>query len=441
MVNKFVEIEKNQIFLIEKTKKYQETNCKSELPFNAEFFCTYSNSFGFALLKYWINKIGFFKLILAFFKEFYACLNVSNYELVESHVHSKNFKKIILTWGSENNIKENFFFDKYLNISSKDYKEILWIVLYDGDISRIAKLDNVTYILNKKISYYQKLSNFYKWFLKSICRKEFKYKNLLHFFSWHNFHSYKILEIVKPLFNQNLQELFIVYEAQPFQTRIIQHVKQNFVKTKCVGYINTFPSFAPNFIKKNYSPDKIIVNSVNQFEALTKYLGWSSHDIELIESARFRIKENHNMSNKIYIPINFSSSRKILLHFKEIFEYLKNYDLSNFEISNHPTAKKSIKHLELIENIRFLLNNHKNGTKKIKNTSICVGFTSSVIEALFYGVNIFHITEEPIFEAYNNSFWKNINIKNKNSQIIEYTVNNPNFVSFGNDDSLVQKYF
>ena len=440
MANKLVDIEKNQIFLIKKVKEYQYKNCRSEFPFNAEFFSIYLNNFSFALLKYWIKKISFFQLILAYFKEFYACVNLNNYKLIQSYKHSDNFKKIILTWGNETNLKDNFFFDKYLNISTSDYKEILWIVLYDGDSSKIEKLDNVAYIINNNTPIYQKLSNFCIWFLNSIYKKKLKYKNFLHFFSWHNFYSYKILEIIKPFFNQNLQELFIAYEAQPFQTRIIRYIKKNFLKIKCIGYINTFPSFAPNFIKKSFSPDVIIVNSINQSDALTKYLGWSKDEIELIDSARFRIKEKHNMINKIYIPINFSSSIKILIDFKELFEYLKNYDLSSFEISNHPTTKKSIKHLNLIESIRALLKNHKGGIKKISNTSICVGFTSSVVEALFYGVNVFHITEEPIFESYDNNFWKNITIKEENRHVREYLTNNKNFVLFGKDDSIIKKY-
>ena len=146
------------------------------------------------------------------------------------------------------------------------------------------------------------------------------------------------------------------------------------------------------------------------------------------------------MINKIYIPISFSSSIKILTDFKELLEYLKNYDLSSFEISNHPTTKKSIKHLNLIESIRALLKNHKGGIKKISNTSICVGFTSSVIEALFYGVSVFHITEEPIFESYDNNFWKNITVKEENRHVREYLTNNKNFVLFGKDDSIIKKY-
>ena len=434
-------IEKNQIFLLEKIKRYQDSYCKKEFPFNAEYFATYSNSFCFSQMKYWIKRINFFQLLIAFFKEFYACLNVNNFILHESFNDSANFKKIILTWGNESNLKDKFFFDKYLNIASKNYKETLWIVLYNGDVSKIEKLDNVIYILEKKVSNYKKISNFCSWFLQSIYRKEFRYKNLLHFFSWHNFFSYKILEILKPKFNENLRELFMAYEAQPFQTRIIRHIKKNYPGTKCIGYINTFPSFAPNFVKKKFSPDQIIINSPNQFEALNEYLGWSKNDIEVIESARFRVKEEHGMSNKIYLPISFSSSNKILIQFKEIFNHLKKYDLTNFEISNHPTAKKSIKHLELIENIRLLLMNQKNSNERIKNTSICVGFTSSVIESLFYKVKVFHITEDPIFEAYNNNFWKNINVKNKNNKIKEYVINNSNFVLFGQDDSLVKRYF
>ena len=69
-----------------------------------------------------------------------------------------------------------------------------------------------------------------------------------------------------------------------------------------------------------------------------------------------------------------------------------------------------------------------------------MGFTSSVIEALFYGVNVFHITEEPIFESYNNNFWVNINVKDNNSSVAQYVISNRDFVLFGKDDSLIKKY-
>ena len=74
-----MDIEKKQILIIQKIKKYQASNCKAELPFNAEYFSTYANNFGFSLMKYWVNKISFFQLTISFFKEFCSCLNINNY--------------------------------------------------------------------------------------------------------------------------------------------------------------------------------------------------------------------------------------------------------------------------------------------------------------------------------------------------------------------------
>lgn len=436
-----MDIEKKQILIIQKIKKYQASNCKAELPFNAEYFSTYANNFGFSLMKYWVNKISFFQLTISFFKEFCSCLNINNYSLVESIVPFSNFKKIILTWGNESNLKDKFFFDKYLNISSQDYKERLWIVLFSGDKTKIKKLDNVMYIVEKKVFFYKKLLNFLTCFLDSLLKKNISRKNFLFFFSWHNFFAYKILKILKPFFTNNLSELFIPYEAQPFQTEIIRYIKNFFYKTKCIGYIHSFPSFPSHLIKKKFSADKIIVNSTDQYKFFISNLGWQKRDIILTESARFRIKKKHEMSNKIYLPISFSSSNIAIKYFEDVFRDLREYNLSNFEILNHPASKMSIKHLELIKKLKYFLTNQKNKKKKIKNTSIFFGATGSVIEALFYGVKTFHIAEEPIFELYYNNIWKSIILINKNQKINKYKVSNSRFLLFGKNDHPIKNYF
>jgi hypothetical protein len=270
--NKPLITKNDQVVLLKKIKRYQNSHCKLELPFNAEYFCSYANNFSFSLMKYWIKKKNFFQLILDFFKEFYSCLVINDYILMGDKINLSKYKKIVLSWGSQKNLVNKTYYDKYLNTSSKDNKDVLWIIIYSGDHSKIKKLDNVIYIIEKKILFYKKIFNFFNCIKFSIVKKELNIKNLLHFFSWHNFFSYRVLGLIKPILSEKLNKVFMPYEGQPFQTRIIQFIKNNHSRIKCIGYIHSFPSFASHLIKKKFSPDKIIVNSENQFKVFNKYL-------------------------------------------------------------------------------------------------------------------------------------------------------------------------
>jgi hypothetical protein len=89
-------------------------------------------------------------------------------------------------------------------------------------------------------------------------------------------------------------------------------------------------------------------------------------------------------------------------------------DLTNIKIKNHPFSLNSRKHKNLIKKIEQL----KKEQKKIKlknsfSSSVFIGATSSVIEALERGVtNVFHICEYPQLESYNKKFGNTLILKN-----------------------------
>jgi len=432
--------EEDQKFIIKKIKCYQNSNYKKKSLFNSEFFCSFSNNFCFALMQFWLKKINFLKLLKSFFFELYCCVNINNYNLIAKNINFFKFEKIILTWGNEKNLTNNNFYDKYLNINSSKNLNILWIVIYSGDKSKIKFLNNVIYITEVKILFFKKIFNFFTWVLFSIIKKKINKKNILTFFSWHNFFSFKIINIIKFVIERNIRVFFIIYEAQPFQTEIIYFIKKNFSDIRCVGYVHSFPSFASHLLKKDYSPDQIILNSNDQQSTFCKYLGWKYKEIKLMPSARFRTNYNQDMVNKIYLPINFFSSNNILLKFRKIINYLHQYNLKNFIIQNHPACLQSRKHVKLIHAMNLILSKLNNEKKNLKNTSIFIGATGSIIEALSYGFEVYHIVEDPVFEAYSPNFWPSIKLNFINDGIIKYKVKNFNFMKFGKSDYLVTKY-
>ena len=57
-----------------------------------------------------------------------------------------------------------------------------------------------------------------------------------------------------------------------FQNEIIREVKAKNLKAKVIGYMHAAPLPLPtNLIKKSYSPDKIIVNGIDQKNALKNF--------------------------------------------------------------------------------------------------------------------------------------------------------------------------
>ena len=108
------------------------------------------------------------------------------------------------------------------------------------------------------------------------------------------------------------------------------------------------------------------MKSINaQFKVFNKYLGWDNNNIKLVPSARFKINYKKNMGNKIYLPINFSSSDNILFNFQKIIKYLNEYCLSDFEICNHPASQDSIKHIKLASDMKIILNKASSNKKKM----------------------------------------------------------------------------
>jgi predicted transcriptional regulator len=80
--------------------------------------------------------------------------------------------------------------------------------------------------------------------------------------------------------------------------------------------------------------------------------------------------------------------------------------------------------------------------KTCKKFSIFIGSTSAVIEALVRGVNVMHITQNPIFDVYTKKLWPNIKVEKISHYTYKYSTNKKNnFIKFGNKNETFATYF
>ena len=70
--------------------------------------------------------------------------------------------------------------------------------------------------------------------------------------------------------------------------------------------------------------------------------------------------------------------------------------------------------------------------KSVLNSSIFFGQTTAVIIALDLGLTCYHICSDPVFDSYNSTIWKQINVLKLSNNLFKYTSNKKNsFLSNG----------
>ena len=195
-----------------------------------------------------------------------------------------------------------------------------------------------------------------------------------------------------------------------------------------------------NLFKRVGHPKQLILSSVSQKYCFKKYLGWSEKDLKILPSARLLKKNKFNMNSKIFLPIQFTNLKLILSNFKTLILREK-LNLKNFKIRNHPSCKKSFRHIKLISSLNNIIETYKFEKKDNKKLSIFIGPTGSVIEALERGVNVYHICEFPEFESYNKKIWKYIISSKINNNLFKYSsVGKNKLINFGKHINLYKKY-
>ncbi len=423
-------------------KKIKNIFLSSNIIHNNFFFCAFNFSIGYGFLKYFVNKKNFFLIIKFFFTEIINIFFINDYKIQKGI--NRKFKKTILTWGNETNINPDFYYDKYFNQQSNSDNNILWIVIYNGDYNIIkdVTLDNVIFVIEEKKSLFSRICSFLNLIFTFVKIKKLNFNNFLFFFTWHNIFKLKISKLLSEIIHKDLELFLIPYEGQPFQLELIQNMKQ-YSKIKTRGYVHSVPSFPTHLVYKNNFPDELIVSSRDQFKFFKEKILPNNYKIYLLESARFQKSDPKFMKNKIFLPIDFYSQEKILSELGMLCNNeLINYDISDLEIKNHPACKNSKKHFKLIRKIKnFIETCDCKGKNQLKNQSIFIGSTGSVIEALELDLDVFHITEDPVLEAYSEFICSNIKVYNISDYTYKYKILKKNHsMIFRKDINFFDKY-
>ena len=402
------------------------------------FFCTFADCIGLHLIKFWIDKKNFFPMLKKYLSGIYSSIAMNEYLVVFDKNIINNYDKIIITWGQPSSLSENSYKDKYLNASNKENSQILWIVIMGKHDPKIESVANTIFFFEKKISKIKKVYNF---FVYSYLKKfKYNYSLDISFFTQESFFSLHLYEKIVPFLNDKLKVVLMPYENQPFQSTIIKYIKENFKSTNIIGYVHSFPSFPSHFLKSEFCPHKLILNSNDQKQTFQKYLRWNSQELILLPSTRFSENTTSLEKDTIYLPIDFESVDIIVTNFKILSEIDNKIQLKYFKIRNHPAANNSKKHNLLINELNGILKRENSFPQSTKKKAIFVGSTGAIIEALVHGFEVIHIYENKLFDLYHNFLWPSIEMEVINDKIVKYKLINYNSIMFNKNENLLEKY-
>lgn len=255
--------------------------------------------------------------------------------------------------------------------------------------------------------------------------ENYKPLNALKIFTWEGVFAYYFGNSISNILNKITcvsKKSIILYEGQLFHLRCTKIFRR--YKYKVYGLIHShLPAMPSNLYYNKYSPEKIFVSGKEQKRVLVNFFNWKKDKVVSTLSTRFFRSDKKIMHDKIYLPINISfSDIPFILSKFELLNTIIPLKLNNFKICNHPAAKNSSSHINLIQKLNFFLKKTNENNFNNKKYSIFIGSTSAIIESLERGNNVVHIYKNNILDKYNSQIWSNIITQNIDKNIAIYSI-------------------
>ncbi len=417
-----------QLKLIEKGKEYLKANSESNINvYNSGrcFLCSWTLSPGYIILKSWHGKFkNIFKSVKIVIKDVISISTLHNYILINKSKFIDKYDKIIVSWGVKDGFNsDGSYTDRYFKINSKETEGTLWFLICTEDIFPEKVNSNVLVFTKSKTK--SKYNFFYllKNLTLEILRARFSLRKIFHNITQATIFSNLVFIELKNFISNKTKKIIMPYEGQPFQNKIFKETKKINKKIKTIGYVHAFPVGLPtNYIFRDGSPDKLIINGNDQLHCFKKHLNWREDCLNILPSTRYS-KNAANMSGRIYLPFSLYSSETIFNSLKKFFEKNKDKYSLNLVVKNHALQKNSKEHLKLKNKINNILLQYKDSQKNNNsNLSIFIGSTSGPIEALERGSEVVHVCDDPVFQSYSSALWPSLKVERLNENAFKYTL-------------------
>ena len=411
------------------------------------YYALWGNCIGFEKLKLFLKgKTKFLSFFKVYFKDIFSICFGHDFEIFNFSASNKR-KIILISSASKSNFyKDGSYTDRYFQINSKDFKNIIFYLDYlDKDLPE--RLDeNIVLFRLKKTSVLIGIFSFIMYFFKNFI-KVISFKGSVSEFTSQTIRAENLFQKISSLENiTHFEKLILPYEGQPFQQFFVKEAKKINKDLLAIGYDHSAPHSLPfHLFYRDGAPDLLYMNGQSQIDHLISYQNWPKNKIKLIPSLRYQNTDQSDFSNTIFLPYQIFNI-EIVLNEIELFLKKSNLNsLNTINIKTHPVAvnENSQKYLKNgIQELFIKYSSKFDKSNKSQNISFFIGPTTGVIVALEKDLRVVHICFDPIFDSYSSEMWPNLKTIKIGNNSLEYTLIKKNsFIKFGNDKNLFKNHF
>jgi hypothetical protein len=407
------------------------------------------SSLGCSLLKW---KMSLQKSSFWFFIKFCKnIISIRNYSKLRLHFGPKysrdsNFDSLIISWCKYSDFDNlGNYHDRYFNVQADKHSHVLWLLIsIDGKLPSSLQ-PNIGIYFKKKVALISEIFFVFKCIMRAINSSKGKWVNFLNNISAEQVFAEKITLVTEALNTKHaFCSLIQPYEAHPFQHAITLGLKNSDKGIKSIGYLHSvLPALPTDLIYREGAPDVLYVHGQGQIDIMENFLNWPSSDLRFIPSLRFKREIFESFSGFIFLPYNFSDSKSIVKGLKSYFETIDSDALPKMLVRCHPAKSNSKKHISLMNEIDLLLKKQyvKFNDQSDRKISIFIGATAAIVEALERGMEVIHITSDPIFESHQEDLWADLEVTNININVLQYKLNKlGSYVYLGKLDDDILKF-
>ena len=227
----------------------------------------------------------------------------------------------------------------------------------------------------------------------------------------------------------SVKRFIVAYEAQPIQQRFLDTCNRRGIET--TGYLHsTLVPFPSDVTFSPVAPQQLWVHGNSYPAILTKYLGWPSDRIKIIDSLRYH--RGRTFTPKVFLPISLGDTERLLTEFETLLRGLRD-PIRPLEVGIHPGRLDDPRHQEFAKQLQQLFEEQSDHFDA-DGTPTCVvfGITSALFEALENRYQVINLIEDPILEVYDPDLFGGLDRTRLTDHCYAYRLTAPgSYIRFG----------
>ena len=382
------------------------------------------------------QRCGAFGLATARLREAALVAAQSGYELAAGTGASAQFDRMVVSWSRGVDFApDGSYRDRYFRTSSRENPStLLFLIALDEAVQRVLDPNIVVY---RRRAGTRRLD--FPFLLRSAAaipgrarRPDGAAPALSATVSFADQVTQAVIAIVDAA---RIRTIVMPYEGQPFQHAIFRAAKQRGRIVRTVGYLHSaLPPVPTDLIHRPGAPELLLVHGQGQIDILSRHLGWPAASLRAIPSLRYRVADPA-LGGFVFLPYHFDDPDVIEAAYREFVSSCAPGALPRFIIRNHPIMERSRAHVQLSRKIEAVMSEHADRFSPAPAaTSVFIGATAAILEALEQGVVAIHLCSRPLTESHCAEIWSELSVERLGEHVFRYRLaRRGTYIQFGNE--------